>query len=455
MTKKEIKQKSIAEKLGIEQIEFALPEAGFVEQKSDKALRKKQVQEQIFGIRQEDNISKRQRVIKNILTIVFIVFVLSVLAYTAYKDFFAPDRDFPSWEKLGEILKGSTVYLLFALTALFFGYLFKALKLSIMTKALTKKFHFKTCFETAIIGSYYNTVTPLATGGQTFEIHHLSKHGVDSGVAYSAPIAAFLLNQLAFVALGITFLVFFQNNFFHLPVAIYGIFPNTVKVLAIIGLACCTIMPLLVVMFSLTPKLGAMVVKFVVSFLGKLRLVKSPEKTTAKTIKHVVHNAECLRKIVRTPLAFITSFILSFLEHFATVSLTFFVLKAFGYQAWYNYGGIYSPMPDYLMWLQAAQVTIILFASIAFIPTPGNSGAADLSFFLFFDAGLSAGLAFPATVLWRLFSFYSYIIIGFTFATSKKRADKKKALKEQENSSPKQLEMDLEFEQPPHKNKKQ
>ena len=78
------------------------------------------------------------------------------------------------------------------------------------------------------------------------------------------------------------------------------------------------------------------------------------------------------------------------------------------------------------MWLQAAQITLILFASIAFIPTPGNSGAADLSFFMFFKSGLKAGLAFPATIVWRLLSFYGYIIIGFTFATAKKRADNKR-----------------------------
>ena len=69
---------------------------------------------------------------------------------------------------------------------------------------------------------------------------------------------------------------------------------------------------------------------------------------------------------------------------------------------------------------------MILFASVSFIPTPGNSGAADLSFFLIFDAGLYAGLAFPAMATWRLFCFYSYIIIGFIFATLKKRSDSKK-----------------------------
>ena len=54
-TKKTPKEKEfipISKTLGIEQIQIALPEAGFVEQKSNKELRKKQVQEKIFGIKE-------------------------------------------------------------------------------------------------------------------------------------------------------------------------------------------------------------------------------------------------------------------------------------------------------------------------------------------------------------------------------------------------------------------
>ena len=77
-------------------------------------------------------------------------------------------------------------------------------------------------------------------------------------------------------------------------------------------------------------------------------------------------------------------------------------------------------------WLQICQLGAMLLLSVSFIPTPGNSGAADLSFYVLFAVGLPAGFAFPAMVVWRLISFYSYIIIGFIFATLKKRSDLKK-----------------------------
>lgn len=403
--------------------EGKIPDADFIAQKSDKETRKKIVKGMVLGIKPEEKqIGRRQKFYKVLFSVLFVVFVVGVLAFTAYRDFFASDRDFPSWEELKVILKDSWRYLLYALFALFLTFFFKALKLSIMCKSLTKKFHFKTCFETAIIGCYYNNVTPLAVGGQPFEIYHLSKHGVHGGVASSLPIATFMLNQFAFVILGIICISSWRTNALEIPLNIYNVLPTTFYTLAIIGLICCFMMPFLVLLFSLMPKIGAKLVHFVMWVGSKLRIVKNPKETTIKTIKNVIHNATCLKKICKNPLVFILSFLLSFLEHAASVSMAFFVLKAFGYGT----TGALVDVPLTKQWLQVAQICILIFASITFIPTPGNSGAADLSFFLLFEVGLFAGLAFPAMVIWRGFSFYSYIIIGFVFATLKKKADHKR-----------------------------
>ena len=77
-------------------------------------------------------------------------------------------------------------------------------------------------------------------------------------------------------------------------------------------------------------------------------------------------------------------------------------------------------------------------AGLTHIPTPGNSGAADLSFYVLFSTGLTtAGLAFPAMVVWRILSFYSLIIIGFIFTTVYKKHHKKPEFAElNEDSDP-------------------
>ncbi len=395
-----------------------IQDADFVERKTDKTLRKQIVMDRMLGIKKDEEINKRQKYFKNLCTCVFVIFVISVLAFTAYHDFSGSgDRNFPEWQDFKALLIQGWKYLLLAILSLFFNYLFKSLKFSLMCKSVTGKWHFKTCFETAVIGNYYNNITPLAVGGQPFEIYHLSKHGVHGGAASSIPIAAFFLNQTAFVLIGVICIALFTNNRLEIPAVLYNAFPETFRIMAIIGAVLCTIVPFLVVLFCLLPKLTSKLVHFVMFLGGKLRIVKDPKGTTLKTIKTVYHNATCLKGLAKKPLVFISAFILSILQYLTSLSIIFFVLLAFNFKL-DGFGSINS-------WLQICQLGAMLLLSISFIPTPGNSGAADLSFYVLFAVGLPAGFAFPAMVVWRIISFYSYIIVGFVFATLKKRSDLK------------------------------
>ena len=364
-------------------------------------------------------IDKRQRAFKRAFTVFFVVFVVGVLAYTFYKDFFASGRDAINWENLKEVLQTSWLYLLLAFIALGLCYVFKGLKLSILCKASTGKFHLKTCFETGIVGHYYNCITPLGAGGQPFEIYHLAKHGVHGGAAAALPIASFFMNQFAFVGLGVAALVTFNHNSFNLPLDIYQKVQTPYSVIAIIGLLCCLLMPTLVVMFSMLPKVGIKLVHFVMWLGGKLRIVKNPKETTYKTVKSVVSNAKCLKTFAKKPLAFLLCMLVSLLEWMSLCSIAYFCLKTFGFE----FPG--SSLP--LEWVQVFQLVIIVYAAISFIPTPGNSGAADLIFFTLFSAQLLAGFAFTAMFFWRMLSFYAFIVIGFIFTSVRKRIDKKRA----------------------------
>ena len=400
-----------------EYLNSPIVKADFVESKSKKDVRKQETIEKVFGIKKDEEIvDKRQKAFKKITTILFIVFMGGVLAYTAYKDFFVNDN-FPSISQLKSILKTGWLYFIIALLVFFLAFFFKGLKNVCMCKSMTGKAHFITSMETGIIGTYYNNITPLAVGGQPFDIYHLSKHGVHGGVASSIPIASFFLNQLTFVILGILSLFVVNKNYFNVPNYLANLFPPAFYSLTIIGLCCCIFVPSLVILFSLMPRLGAKLVYLVVRIGKRLRIVKNPQETLQKTIKTVVHNSHCIKKIESKQLLFLSLVVLSFSENIANMSIAFFVLKGFGFSL---------GLPFIAEWGIITSFCCILFASITFIPTPGNSGAADLSFFLLFESVLLAGLAFPAMLVWRLFHFYSTIILGFTFATLKKKSDLKK-----------------------------
>ncbi len=370
-----------------------------------------------------ESIDRKQRFFKRLLTIIFAVFVIGVLGLTFYDDFFSSGRPPLSWAEVKEVAKVGWVYLLLALFSLFLCYFLKGLKLSVMCKSITRKFHFKTCLETGIVGHYYNNVTPLGAGGQPFEVYHLAKHGVNGGAAASLPIGTFFLSQFAFVTISTISYILFKNNTLNLPDSLLNVFPTAYDVVVIIGIVCSFLMPTIVIIFSMLPKLGTKIVKFVMFIGGKLRLIKNPQETTYKTVKNVINNAKCLRKFASKPIAFFICFIISILEWLSLCSIAYFSLKLFGYAI--------PDTPQYIEWLQVIQLCLLLYAAISFIPTPGNSGAADGLFYLLFSVELVAGFAFPALMVWRLLSFYSFIIIGFIFTSLKKKADaKKQALSE-------------------------
>ncbi|MBO4251581.1 MAG: flippase-like domain-containing protein [Clostridia bacterium] len=407
--------------------DYTQPKPASVQEKNPESLKKNQssigkqlVMTRILGIQEfNSNIDTRQKVFKHIVTAVFLVFVVGVLGFTFYRDFFAPEvgKKAMSLPELFKQLSDTWSYFVYALIALFMTYFLKGLKLSVICRSQTKKWHFKTCFETGIIGHYYNCVTPLAVGGQPFEIYHLSKHGVHGGVAASMPIIAFFFYQFAFVALGITSLVLMNTNALSVQEAFLAELP-AFNVLAAIGLVLCLTMPALVLTFAIFPRLAATLVRLFTKLGGKLRFLKNPKKTEYKTLKTVVHNSYCIKKFATNPLALVSTILISVAETLALCSIAYFTLKLFGYDNPDAHG--------FLEWLQIMQLSVILYSAISFIPTPGNSGAADLSFYLLFTIGVSfAGLSFTAMVLWRILSYYSFIIIGFLFTTFTRKTDHK------------------------------
>lgn len=377
---------------------------------------KQAIIDKVVGLGENDSISKRQRIFKKITSAVFILLVVGVLAYTFYNDFFGSGETI-DWGGISGILSQSWFYILFAFVALGFYFLFKGLKLSVLCKILTGKWHFRICMETGVIGHYYNNVTPLAVGGQPFEIYHLSKNGIGGGVGASLPISTFFMNQLGFVVLAIISLILLPRSQSLFPLA--GILPTTITVMSIIGIVCCFFVPLTTIIFCIFPRFGATIIKFVVWVGGKLRVLRNPAKTKFSLYKTVINNSKCLKTTFTRPISLLSSFFLSIGEQLANSSIAYFTLRFFGFDL---------PQGGFVEWLLVIQLCIILYSAISFIPTPGNSGAADLSFYLLFKEGLVAGAAFPALLTWRIISYYLILVIGFIFVRYNKKREHRRLM---------------------------
>lgn len=405
--------------------DFPVREQTFsVSDENEKSVGKQIVMNKVFGFDDKDAVTKRQKFFKRLMTWLFIVIVVGVLAWTAYNDFFSEKKQLPPREYWAEIFSTRWYYIILAILSLALCYALKATKHSLISFSLTGKWRYGVCLGTSVIGLYYNYVTPLAVGGQPFEIYNLTKNGYSGGEASSMTISAFILHQIAFVICGFVSLGLFIGNALDIPENMVAAIPRIISIIATVGLLLAFSVPLFVILFSFNSKVGEKLVTFVF-FLGKkLKIVKNPAASKTKTLKSLTTNANCLKKLATNPVVFALDFLMSFGEQLALCSIAYFTLKFFGFD--------WSSRTGFAEWLQVVQLCFILYAAISFIPTPGNSGAADLSFYLLFDTGLGlsgtnvyGGLAFPAMIVWRFLSFYSFIIIGFIYtAIARKRKQK-------------------------------
>ena len=147
-------------------------------------------------------------------------------------------------------------------------------------------------------------------------------------------------------------------------------------------------------------------------FQNNITKFKNKTKTIEKTEAEIDEYAKSIHMILKTKGLFLKTVILSVLFNTLISMIPFFVLTAFG--------GEVDFLPCFV-------TTVAVTSAVYFVPTPGNSGAAEGTFFVVFSA-LSSGYVFWAMLIWRFFSYYVYIILGpiiyFIMHLEKKRNKK-------------------------------
>ena len=212
-------------------------------------------------------------------------------------------------------------------------------------------------FQVAALGKYYDNVTPLGSGGQPFQVHYLNKRNVSFGVASSLPIAGFLMNQFAFMVL-----------------MAVGIIINTSR------------------SFVTSQVLIASYYICMIFYI----IVKHPDETTVKVLHNMEAYRQSLASLSKTKYLLIIVFIFSMCYQICMCSIPYFVLKAFGA------GNAY---------IDIFFMCVYTYAAVTYIPTPGNAGAAEGTFYALFKT-LKSGNIFWAMLIWRFLSYYMFLATG-------------------------------------------
>ena len=323
------------------------------------------------------------------LILLFVLLNITVIGITAIIEF-GNSREAAELSDIkinGWFLLPATFCFLGALFIDIYKYKMMMKKMSFDQKCDNNKEVYKIARRTVLLGKYYDNITPAAVGGQPFQIYYMRKNSdLPNGLSTSIPIFGMISTQIGFMIIALCCFIFggiTKDN----PALI---------ITAFIGLLFYAFWPLMIVGFSFFPNSTIRLIKFIVKILAKVRLLKNREKTLEKVENEVREYTNSVKTILRTRGLFKKTIVISIIYNFLVASIPFFVLNAFGGNVgfWHSF-----------------VTTIAVMAAIYFVPTPGNSGAAEGAFFVVFSA-LSSGYVFWAMLVWRFFSYYIYIILG-------------------------------------------
>lgn len=238
----------------------------------------------------------------------------------------------------------------------------------------------------AFLGTYYDNITPWATGGQPFQMHYMAKANIDAPTAITLPVVKHAIRVFAMDGLAIFFFIFAGTEVGGLILA--G---------TIIWIIITPMLPLILMIFSKNIPFTLKMTRKIVHIGKKLHLVKDEEKATLKAQDNVDSFIAAFKFLGKRKSVILIVGLLSLIDLFAVATYPYLIVRMLGGAG--SFGELIS---------KAFYTT---FAA-GLIPTPGSSGAAEGSFYAVFNNVVPDGTLFWAVILYRVFTFYLPILCG-------------------------------------------
>ena len=293
----------------------------------------------------------------------------------------------------------NTRYFLFAIGMLVLMLLFETLKYVFLIRVIHGKFMPKTSLKVMLLGKYYDYITPASTGGQPFQVVYLHNKGIPVGKATAVPLVRYFVSMLVWCVFGIVFMIFFPDILKLLPDQ--GL-AKVIKVVAWVSVGCNLLLPIAIIVVSAFPKMGKKPILWFVKIGHKLHLIKNYYAAAYKCIKAVEEYRQALKMLWGKFYNTVILVVICLAEIASTAVFPYFIVVAIG-----------GVEPSVRLAMEIMALNIIVQFATCFIPTPGGTGFAETTFtFVFSGIPLATNVLFWIVLLWRVCTYYIYIVVG-------------------------------------------
>ena len=293
-------------------------------------------------------------------------------------------------QDINEVLEVSShanpIFLLLGILCMLGYFSMEAWNIRTLLNSFGEKVTFLKALKFTLVGFFFCSVTPGASGGQPLEIYYMSKEGISTANATLSVLVQTCGIQFAVTGLGLICAIF-GNNFLSGPVAILFAIGLMINVFALIILLLC---------IFFTGGLRSILRRFF-GFLWKHNFKKA-DKWLQKAENGLDKYNEGSRYIRTHKKEFWYSMAKVLGQMTLFYLIPYFVYLSFGLRS-ENIFAIFT-------------MQSILFVSTCCLPIPGAIGASEAVFLGLYGAVFGENMINSATLLNRGISFYLFVIVS-------------------------------------------
>ena len=300
-------------------------------------------------------------------------------------------------------------YILVAIIAMCLYLLGETINITRILKELGEKSTFLRNIRYTLIGFFFSSITPAASGGQPMEIYYMHKEKIAVANSTLALLVHLTSFQIVTITLGIL------STILHFEIVKSGLI-----YLVVLGILLNSTALTLLAISIFSKRLSKGLINFAVKVLRFFRIPniekkqESLEKELEKYQESAVYIKEHKKLMIKT-------LVTTFIQVIIYYSIPYWVYLAFGFTG-YNF-------------FQIVTLQAMLYATVSGIPSPGAVGVSEGAFIEIFKGVFPATMINSAILLNRGASFYLFVIISSIITTITALRTKDYEVKEELNNN--------------------
>lgn len=345
---------------------------------------------------------KTKKIKKTIRNLIVFVLLIGLTFYLIFKD-----------QNVLEILKIALSvkkrYILVAIIAMCLYLLGETINITRILKELGEKSTFLRNIKYTLIGFFFSSITPAASGGQPMEIYYMHKEKIAVANSTLALLVHLTSFQIVTITLGII------STVLHFEIVKSGLI-----YLVIIGILLNSSALALLAISIFSKRLSKGLINFAVKVLKffKISNIEKKQESLEKELEKYQESAVYIKEHKKLMIKTLAT---TFVQIIIYYSIPYWVYLAFGFTS-YNF-------------FQIVTLQAMLYATVSGIPSPGAVGVSEGAFIEIFKGVFPTAMINSAILLNRGASFYLFVIISAIITTITALRTKDYEVKEELNNN--------------------